>query len=101
MGAPSPCCAGPRPRDDLGRIDEAQRHDQPDEGRRHIDHRHRVDRLAGAHAGREDRIASQAGGRFHVEASGRELLWVSALLFQAINVGGAAGVVSVVFALLG
>ena len=42
--------------DDLGRVDEAQRDEQPDERRHHVDHRHGVDRLHGTHAGGEDRI---------------------------------------------
>src|SRR3954454_23229486 len=39
------------PGHDLGRIDETQRYQQPHQRGRHVDHRHRVDRLPGADAG--------------------------------------------------
>ena len=54
-------CAG----DDLRRIDETKRNNQPDESRDHVDHGHGVDGLDGAHA-RGWPIARI----FHVEAEG-------------------------------
>src|SRR5947209_19818153 len=38
---------------ELRRIDESQRDQQPNQGRRHIHHRHRCDRLVLEHAGGE------------------------------------------------
>src|SRR5260221_14778696 len=39
------------PGDELRGVHEAQRDDEPDQGRHHVHDGHRVDRLAGAHPG--------------------------------------------------
>ena len=57
--------------DDLRRVDEAQRDQQPDQRRHHVDHRHRVDRLHGAHAGGEHRVVERDHQRLAGRAGGR------------------------------
>ncbi len=53
-------------------IDEAQRDQEPDQRRDHVDHRHRVDRLPGAHAGGEDRIIERHDQRLAAGTGGEE-----------------------------
>src|SRR5438067_7658856 len=59
-------------RDQLRWIDEAQRDQQPDERNGHVDHRHRIDRLRCANAGREDRVIQRNDERLRIGTRSEE-----------------------------
>src|SRR5260221_10356957 len=58
--------------DELRRVDEAQRDDEPDQGRHHVHDGHRGDRLTGAHPGSEHRIIERADEGLAVRSGGQE-----------------------------